>query len=415
MAMARGYSEKAKLIWSVPPEYVIPPNPDPNDPKLPKPPSGTHRHYLSTPAGHLEVLYALPNHKTIDSPAEESWKSPVLFLHGGFGSANCYSNFLPRFAERGHPVYSLSLRGHGRSWRPSYWALYFTPKQVLADDVAAGLKFIRERHPNAGPTTLVGHSSGGGLSQHVIDSGKGEGVGKLVVLAGIPSFGGQVLFNHGFLTNTLIRLHLIDGEFISTGLSLILGSLSAFYGRLTWVIGSLYHPRSPLSSTRLVHRAFFSPTYPIGKVQEFEAEMSPFESMSWPSGMMFPFVSRKRLLSKLTKLNARAPLLTIGGAQDKLVSVPIMRRLAHLYAATSVGIHAAGHAVTEKKFRFKDVSSKQDGFVPGVTRTENEREKEQGKIWFAEIKAPGAGHNLMRDDGWERCANVIEAFLDEEL
>ncbi|CAE6480960.1 unnamed protein product [Rhizoctonia solani] len=332
MAMARGYSEKAKLIWSVPPEYVIPPNPDPNDPKLPKPPSGTHRHYLSTPAGHLEVLYALPNHKTIDSPAEESWKSPVLFLHGGFGSANCYSNFLPyalfnswRFAERGHPVYSLSLRGHGRSWRPSYWALYFTPKQVLADDVAAGLKFIRERHPNAGPTTLVGHSSGGGLSQHVIDSGKGEGV------------------------------------------------------------------------------------------QEFEAEMSPFESMSWPSGMMFPFVSRKRLLSKLTKLNARAPLLTIGGAQDKLVSVPIMRRLAHLYAATSVGIHAAGHAVTEKKFRFKDVSSKQDGFVPGVTRTENEREKEQGKIWFAEIKAPGAGHNLMRDDGWERCANVIEAFLDEEL
>ncbi|KAF8699633.1 Alpha/beta hydrolase family, partial [Rhizoctonia solani] len=401
MAMARGYSEKAKLIWSVPPEYVIPPNPDPNDPKLPKPPSGTHRHYLSTPAGHLEVLYALPNHKTIDSPAEESWKSPVLFLHGGFGSANCYSNFLPYalfnswwFAERGHPVYSLSLRGHGRSWCPSYWALYFTPKQVLADDVAAGLKFIRERHPNAGPTTLVGHSSGGGLSQHVIDSGKGEGVGKLVVLAGIPSFGGQVLFNNGFLTNTLIRLHLIDGEFISTGLSLILGSLSAFYG---------------------IHRAFFSPTYPIGKVQEFEAEMSPFESMSWPSGMMFPFVSRKRLLSKLTKHNARAPLLTIGGAQDKLVSVPIMRRLAHLYAATSVGIHAAGHAATEKKLRFKDVSSKQDGFVSGVTRTENEKEKEQGKIWFAEIKAPGAGHNLMRDDGWERCANVIEAFLDEEL
>ena len=87
-------------------------------------------------------------------------------------------------------MYSLSLRGHGYSWYPSFWALFFTPKHVLADDVAAALAFIKARHEGSGPTTLVGHSSGGGLSQHVVDSGKGLGVGKLVVLAGIPSFGG---------------------------------------------------------------------------------------------------------------------------------------------------------------------------------------------------------------------------------
>ncbi|CCO30264.1 hypothetical protein BN14_04291 [Rhizoctonia solani AG-1 IB] len=386
--MARAYNEKMKLVWSVPSEYVVPPNPDPNDPKLPGPPHGTQRYYLSTPAGHLEILYALPGSAAIDSPVDKSWKAPVLFLHGGFGSANCYSNFLPWFAERGHPVYSLSLRGHGRSWRPSYWALYFTPKHVLADDVAAGLKFIGKRHPNAGPTTLVGHSSGGGLSQHVIDSGKGEGVGKLVVLAGIPSFGGWRVYLNWFIIDPWFPI------------------------RVLW---DLYHPRSPLSSTRLVHRAFFAPTYSIDKVQAFEAEMSPFESMSWPSGMMFPFVSRKRLLSNLTKhYNARAPLLTICGAQDRLVSVLIMRRLAHLYAATSVGIHAGG-TTSKRQLGFKDVSSRQDGFVSGVSRTNEERERERGKVWFAEIKAPGAGHNLMRDDGWERCASVIEAFLDEEL
>ncbi|CAE6472577.1 unnamed protein product [Rhizoctonia solani] len=385
--MARAYGERIKLTWNISPEYIVPPNPDPNDPKLPSPPPRTNRHYLSTPAGHLEVLYAFPGGATIDSPVEESWKAPVLFLHGGFGSANCYSNFLPWFAERGHPVYSLSLRGHGRSWHPSYWALYFTPKHVLAEDVAAALGFIRRRHPNAGPTTLVGHSSGGGLSQHVVDAGKGEGVGKLVVLAGIPSFGGWRVYLNWFILDPWFPI------------------------RVLW---DLYHPRSPLSSTRLVHRAFFSPTYPIEKVQAFESEMSPYESMSWPSGMMFPFISRKRLLTNLVIHNARIPLLTIGGAQDTLVSVPIMRRLAHLYAATSVGIHAAG-TKSKKRLGFKDVSMLQDGFTSGVTRTNEEKEKERGKVWFAKIEAPGAGHNLMRDDGWEKCAHVIEAFLDEEV
>ncbi|CAE6448006.1 unnamed protein product [Rhizoctonia solani] len=289
------------------------------------------------------------------------------------------------FAEREYPVYSLSLRGHGQSWYPSYRALYFTPKHVLADDVATALRFIRKQHPSAGPTTLVGHSSGGGLCQHVIDSGKGEGVGKLVVLAGIPSFGGWRVYLNWFMLDPWFPI------------------------RVLW---DLYHPRSPLSSTRLVHRAFFSPTYSIEKVRTFEAEMSPYESMSWPSGMMFPFISRKRLLTNLIAYNTHAPLLTIGGAQDKLVSVPIMRRLAYLYADTSVRTHA-GATTAEKKLGCKDVSGLQDGLTSGVNRTSEEKKKERGKVWFAKIEEPGAGHNLMRDDGWERCVRVIEAFVNE--
>ncbi|CAE6482221.1 unnamed protein product [Rhizoctonia solani] len=385
--MVRAYNERIKLVWNVPQEYIVPPNPDPNDPKLPSPPIGTRRYYLSTPAGHLELLYALPDHATIDSPVEASWKAPVLFVHGGFGSANCYSNFLPWFAERGHPAYSLSVRGHGRSWRPTYWALYFTPKSVIADDVVAALRFIRKRHLTAGPTTLVGHSAGGGLSQYLISKGKGESVGKLVVLAGIPAFGAWRIYLNWFL---------LDPWFLI---------------RALW---DLYHPRTALSSTRLVHRAFFSPTYPIEKVQAFEAEMAVYESMFWPMGMMFPFVSPQRLLSNLIHHNARAPLLTIGGEQDKLVSVPIMRRLAHLYANTSVGIHTAT-TPTRRKLGLKDMSIFQDGFTSGVAKTSEERERERGKVWFAKIKAPGAGHNLMRDDGWEKSARVIELFLNEEV
>ncbi|KAG8740018.1 hypothetical protein FRC12_016135 [Ceratobasidium sp. 428] len=190
--MTRAYTEYISLAWSVPSDRALPPNPNPNpnDPKLPAPPPSTSRLYLSTPSGPLELLYALPNGASISSPTDPSWKNPILFQHGGFGSANCYANFLPWFAARGYPAYSLSLRGHGRSWYPGYWAMAWTPKSVLADDVVAALTYIQKRHPQAGPMALVGHSAGGGLSQHLIDSGKGSGIGKLAIIAGFPCYGG---------------------------------------------------------------------------------------------------------------------------------------------------------------------------------------------------------------------------------
>ncbi|KAF8603369.1 hypothetical protein BDV93DRAFT_523434 [Ceratobasidium sp. AG-I] len=256
--------------------------------------------------------------------------------------------------------------------------MFFTPKHVLADDVAAALAFIKARHEGSGPITLVGHSSGGGLSQHVVDSGKGVGVGKLVVLAGIPSFGGWRVYVNWFKLDPWFPIR---------------------------ILRDFYHPRSPLSTTRLVHNAFFSPTYPVEKVQKFEAEMSPYESMLWPSGMMFPFISCARVLKNLLvtcppESKKRVPLLAISGAQDTLVSHPIMRRMVHVYAATNVGVRA----------RVRDISSLQYEGTSGI-QGEKEGEGEAG-VWFAEIAAPGAGHNLMRDDGWERCARVLEAFLD---
>jgi acetyl esterase/lipase len=65
-----------------------------------------------------------------------------------------------------------------------------TPKNVLADDVAAALTFIRNHHSDTGAMALVGHSAGAGLSQHLIDSGKDVGIGKLAIIAGFPCYGG---------------------------------------------------------------------------------------------------------------------------------------------------------------------------------------------------------------------------------
>src|SRR5437762_12904867 len=105
-----------------------------NAPFPPPAPKGTERTYISTPSGPLELLCSKP---TRDKPLR-----PILFLHGGFGSAACYENFLPWFADRGYPSYSLSLRGHGNSWYPSYWRMYFTSKEVFATDLAAAFDYI---------------------------------------------------------------------------------------------------------------------------------------------------------------------------------------------------------------------------------------------------------------------------------
>ncbi|QRV95830.1 alpha/beta hydrolase family protein [Ceratobasidium sp. AG-Ba] len=167
--------------------------------------------------------------------------------------------------------------------------------------------------------------------------------------------------------------------------------------------------RSPLSSTQLVHRAFFSPTYSIEKVRAFEVEMAPYESMSWPSGMMLPFVSCARVLSNLLATSSQpasgskshVPLLVISGAQDMLMRDPLMKRMTNMYASAGVGI---GY-----NFKFRDVSKLQYELI---SKAQNSGEASKREVWFAEITAPGAGHNLMRDDGWERCAKVVESFLD---
>ncbi|KAG9076417.1 hypothetical protein FRC06_009517, partial [Ceratobasidium sp. 370] len=99
------------------------------------------------------------------------------------------------------------------------------------------------------------------------------------------------------------------------------------------------------------------------------------------------------------------PLLIVSATQDMLIRDPLMKRMVNQYAATNVGI---GHSS-----KFRGVSPLQYEFTSGVQETSDNEKERKEKVWFAEITAPGAGHNLMRDDGWERCARVMEVFLDQ--
>lgn len=61
----------------------------------------------------------------------------------------------------------------------------------------------------------------------------------------------------------------------------------------------LGHLRSPLSSTSLVHGAFFSPEYLVAEVKKFENLMPEYESLVWPMGMMFAFVNVRNVLKSI--------------------------------------------------------------------------------------------------------------------
>ncbi|KAG8740019.1 hypothetical protein FRC12_016136, partial [Ceratobasidium sp. 428] len=95
--------------------------------------------------------------------------------------------------------------------------------------------------------------------------------------------------------------------------------------------------------------------------------MAPYESMSWPSGMMTPFVSCARVLNNLLQSAStisspspkkHIPLLVVSGAQDMLMRDPLMKWMANQYAATNVGI---GYSA-----KIKNVSKLQYEFTSGI-------------------------------------------------
>lgn len=99
---------------------------------------------------NLEVLAATPAGAT-DSP-------PLLFIHGAYTAAWCWSeHFLPFFAAAGFPAYALSLSGHGGS-RGRDCLDQFSIEDYVDDvaEVAAGL--------SATPV-VIGHSMGGFVVQ----------------------------------------------------------------------------------------------------------------------------------------------------------------------------------------------------------------------------------------------------------
>ena len=146
----------------------------------PLPPSITRSFVQITPQHNLELLVA--------RWSTSSTLHPIFFLHGGFGGAFVWAEWMTFFQQNGHTCYAMSLRGHGESWNPGFWRMtWLTGLTDLAQDVRCVWKEVVRREDGRLPV-LVGHSSGGGLAQYVLSEGliRAEA---LVLCAAVPGYG----------------------------------------------------------------------------------------------------------------------------------------------------------------------------------------------------------------------------------
>jgi pimeloyl-ACP methyl ester carboxylesterase len=335
------------------------------------------RTHITTPGGDIELLCAAP-------ASYDTSKPPLLFVHGGFGAATEYRYFLEYFSSRGYPSYAISVRGHGNSYSVNFWKMLFTSQHQMALDVTAGIHHVIDKHRNEGRPNIVpvGHSAGGALLQYILseglhsspDPGKTDSqtyvVGRVGLLGVIPCSGSAGIY----------------WKWVKVDPSYPLRMYLFHFG----------HPRSPLSSTRLVKQAFFCDECPDERVREFETqEMAPYESVRWPLGTLTAFADPKRMVQAVGLTNSsgcestedlRPRVLVIAGGKDILMNPGLMAKLVGLLR----------NAVRLVFGSVANEADAQEGVEDGVE--------------FRVVQ--GSGHHLMGDIYWEECAGRILRFLE---
>ncbi|KAI0550363.1 Alpha/Beta hydrolase protein [Xylaria curta] len=323
-------------------------------------PNGTTRKFISTPNGDLELLCAKPA-----TPAQGI--PPVVFVHGGMGSAWVWHEYMRYLAAHGVTSYAVSARGHGASWHPSFFRMvYATTKRDLADDFVAGIKTVQEWEGSE--VVLVGHSSGGGLSQFILSEGDVRVKG-LALLSAVPGTGSFSVYVNWWLLDPWFTFRLI------------------FHG---------WHPNSPLSHPYLVKRAFFSKDYDEAKLADFQGRLNRYESFLWPMGMMFRFVDPKRVLRSITGWGLGNRVLIMAGTAEKLMTKPVQEKCAETYRT------AFSELVRETRLDAKDDAVHPLSGDGGLDNAGHGVEL----AWV-----PGAGHHLQNDTTWEVGAEKLLIFL----
>ena len=145
------------------------------------------RIFVPSPGGQLELLACEPLHADPQAP-------PIFFLHGGYGSAGVWLEWMTYLREAGYQgtTYAYSARNHGASYSVPYFRMvYSTPFEGIVDDFVRCLSFAlkNQRAKNYNEDfVLAGHSSGGGIAQYALSEGL-VGCRALCLVGAIPHFG----------------------------------------------------------------------------------------------------------------------------------------------------------------------------------------------------------------------------------
>ncbi|KAH6648802.1 Alpha/Beta hydrolase protein [Truncatella angustata] len=325
-------------------------------------PDGIERTFVSTPGGRIELLSAKPLKPTLTTP--------VFFAHGGMGSAWVWIPYMSYLKEHGVTSYAVSTRGHGESWHPTFFRmLYATTKRMLSDDLVAGIKAVEEKEGSE--VVLVGHSSGGGLSQFIVNQGDVK-VKALGLLDAVPGTGSYRVYYNWACFDPWFTIRLI------------------FHG---------WHPNSPLSHPSLTRQAFFSDELPVTELVEFQRHCNRYESFLWPLGMLYPFIDAKRVLINIINWrNGGDRIFIMAGAADKLMTGEVQRKAAQTYR------EAFTNMVNEKKI---DVTVKE------IKKLEGEGEMDDSGHGVTLAFVPGAGHHVQNDVQWRVGAKKMLTFLQQ--
>jgi pimeloyl-ACP methyl ester carboxylesterase len=233
------------------------------------------------PPVRREVLEAAPD---VPDPS----RPPLLFVHGAWHGAWCWQeSWLPAVAARGWHGVALSLRGHGGSERPERFSL--ATLRHYQHDV---LQVITQL---PAPPVLLGHSMGGLVVQSVLERYRAAPAG--VLLASAPP-------GHGLAFATAMLRH--D---------------PALLGRA--LVGAPPRPRDG---------TFFGRAMPDAAARRHNDRLREEALLaSWQ-------VALPRRVP-----DVRAPLLVLGGADDRLLPPRAVIRTAHTYGTRARIFPGMGH------------------------------------------------------------------------
>ena len=225
--------------------------------------------------------------------APRATRPPLLFVHGMFGGAWYFANYLRFFAARGHDCYALNLRGHHDS-RP----VPDLGRLSVMDYVADAMDVAR----SIGRPIVVGHSMGGLIAQKMAES---DAVRAAVLLCAAPPRG------------------------ITVASWLLLRKQTKFVGAL---LGS-----RPVLGELEDHVALS-----LNRTPEVEREPA-YRRMVPESGRAGREISIGTIAVNARRV--RCPVLSVGASDDRFVVPRVARALARKYRCTYMEFAGHGHFI----------------------------------------------------------------------
>jgi len=222
---------------------------------------------------------------------------PILFVHGAFAAAWCWSeHFLPYFAEQGFRACAVSLSGHGDSHGRE--RLDWLSISDYVRDLEQAVSTV------GGDPIIVGHSMGGFVVQKYLERATAPGV---VLMASVPP--------QGLLSASIALAFSNPGMFAD--------------------VNSMMH-RGRASLSTLQHALFASPVAE-DKLKAYYRRMQP-ESQRAMWDMTFfnlPQLRRERC----------PPMLVLGAEHDVLVPQPEVEKAARHYGTEAEIFPDMGHVM----------------------------------------------------------------------